>query len=748
MSETASKAARLTPETAMRRSVLMAIIAGIATFAVASGSLGFISFVGLGVLLAWLSCAAVGRVAPRKAINIGLFGVVGLGVLQTLRLGFTVDAFAFFIGLLLVVKLLDLRRPSDWGQTITLSAALVVAGVLTSNTLGAGIALLASTVILLRAVLRFQIYAAAVRGRQDTSVPWSASGRSALGRVQLLIGILVFVIGSVVFLFLPRELGSEAFGQWGGASLGQSTGFSDEVTLGEPGLVSESPTPVMDVLMVNRAGENIGSLESAPVYLRGAVLEEYQNGRWKPWSGRSRRARVLPEFIAPGGEIRPWISSEQMRWETELRITIRNARRDMTPLFTAWAPLELSPVGSGRFISFNTWLGTVRADQARGRLEYTVRFSDPTLRQLEIAADAIREPVTANGIPQEVRDYAIGVVSRLSIEPDPAKRPIGADVQAVRALTNHLKNSFTYTLEDQPIPPGRDATEWFLNERKTGHCEYFASALAMMCRAIGIDARVVTGYVMTDYNEVTRQYIVRESSAHAWIEARVSPDVWMTFDATPSAEFHAIHQPEPSLTRSIMNIFETIEYAWVTGVVAYDSNSRASVFGPLSSDFGLLQTAGRMINRFRFGGSPLLVRAIGAGVMVFCLSMLIGFVVRHRKDWFRAFVQGVGSWLEYQIARFTLRRRSPEERLHIEMLASLEKSGHPKPVYEPMRSFIERSSASLPGDLVEGLLSSCDLLYTKRFRAERSPPAEDYFAAIRRLAASEKRVGRIPPGSE
>jgi len=736
---------------AMRRAVAMSVVCGIATYGIASGSGAFISLVGVGVVVAWLLCPASGRVAPRRAINAGLLGVVGLGVLQAMRMGFTVDTFAFFIGLLLVVKLLDLRRPSDWGQTITLSTALVVAGVLTSNTLLTGLALLISTVVLLRAVLRYQIYAAADRGGHDTERPVSWAHRRALNRIQRGIAVSVFVIGSVVFLFLPRELGTEAFGQWGGASMGQSTGFSDEVTLGQPGLVSESPTPVMDIAVVDRAGNNIGSLDSPPVYLRGAVLEDYAEGRWKPAPPSARRGQVLADFVSPEMPIRPWISPHRLLWDTELRVTIRSARPGMTPLFTAWEPLELAPVRVGRFIAFHTGLGTVQADQARGRIEYRVRIADTTLRPVPIDPGAVRRTVERSSIPAGVSDYAGAILTDLSIDPDPANRPIREDIIAVRSLTNHLKNAFTYTLEDQPIPPGRDATEWFLNDRKTGHCEYFASALAMMCRSVGINSRVVTGYVMTDYNEVTRQYIVRESSAHAWIEAEVAPAVWMTFDATPSAEFHAIHQPEPSFTRSVMNIFETIEYAWVTGVVAYDSETRAGVFGPLSSDFGLLQAGGRMINRLRFGGSSLMTRAIGTGIVVFCLSMLGGLIVRHRREWLVVLLASWRAWLAGIAERIRLTRRPPPERLRGAMLRALHRAGVPKPAHEPMRSFIDDASGALPAPLATTLRSSCDLLYAARFRAlstGRVPGSGDFHEAIRALGASEKTARRATAPSE
>lgn len=64
-----------------------------------------------------------------------------------------------------------------------------------------------------------------------------------------------------------------------------------------------------------------------------------------------------------------------------------------------------------------------------------------------------------------------------------------------------------------------------------------------MCRTVGIDARVVTGYVAIDYNEATESYIVRASNAHAWVEAEVLPDRWRRFDPTPTADLVRIHEP-------------------------------------------------------------------------------------------------------------------------------------------------------------------------------------------------------------
>ena len=74
----------------------------------------------------------------------------------------------------------------------------------------------------------------------------------------------------------------------------------------------------------------------------------------------------------------------------------------------------------------------------------------------------------------------------------------------------------------------------FLFETKTGHCEYFASAMAIMLRLQGVPARLVTGFSATNKNPLTGYFEVRALDAHAWVEAYFPAHGWVTFEPTPA----------------------------------------------------------------------------------------------------------------------------------------------------------------------------------------------------------------------
>ena len=83
---------------------------------------------------------------------------------------------------------------------------------------------------------------------------------------------------------------------------------------------------------------------------------------------------------------------------------------------------------------------------------------------------------------------------------------------------------------------GPDPVADFLFNVKAGHCEYFATAMAVMLRTRGVVARVVNGFLPGEYNEAAGAYTVRQSDAHSWVEVYF-PETrsWVTFDPTPSA---------------------------------------------------------------------------------------------------------------------------------------------------------------------------------------------------------------------
>lgn len=110
---------------------------------------------------------------------------------------------------------------------------------------------------------------------------------------------------------------------------------------------------------------------------------------------------------------------------------------------------------------------------------------------------------------------------------------INAPYDKAIALRDYLRSHYPYELYADPVPEGREATDYFLFELKRGHCEYFASALAVLARCAGLPSRVATGFSPGNYNVLTDTFDVYEYHAHAWTQIYIDDYGWLTFDATP-----------------------------------------------------------------------------------------------------------------------------------------------------------------------------------------------------------------------
>jgi transglutaminase-like putative cysteine protease len=99
------------------------------------------------------------------------------------------------------------------------------------------------------------------------------------------------------------------------------------------------------------------------------------------------------------------------------------------------------------------------------------------------------------------------------------------------ALEAYLRG-LPYSYQVQPLPGGGDAVEQFLFDMRQGYCTYYASAMAVMARSLGIPARVAIGYATGEYDPAVGAYIVRESDAHAWPELYINGQ-WLPFEPTP-----------------------------------------------------------------------------------------------------------------------------------------------------------------------------------------------------------------------
>lgn len=163
-------------------------------------------------------------------------------------------------------------------------------------------------------------------------------------------------------------------------------------------------------------------------------------------------------------------------------------------------------------------------------------------------------------VPQRVRELARDLTIS---EKTPYERAL--------AIQNYLRE-FPYTL-DVPAPPsGRDAVDYFLFDLRQGYCDYYATAMVVMARSVGLPARIVLGYSSGSYDIEQAKYFVAEKDAHSWVEIYFADIGWVEFEPTPSqpapiygeavasTELNEQTQPVQSLNRPFFSFFKNINW--------------------------------------------------------------------------------------------------------------------------------------------------------------------------------------------
>lgn len=117
----------------------------------------------------------------------------------------------------------------------------------------------------------------------------------------------------------------------------------------------------------------------------------------------------------------------------------------------------------------------------------------------------------------------------------------------VSELQAHLNNAtdFTYSVSNPPVPSNIDAVTWLLHTHK-GYCTYYATAMVMMARLLGIPARIVNGFSQGHYDTTQKAWIVDGSDAHSWVQIYFPGSGWINFDPTPGFSSSSTNHPTPA----------------------------------------------------------------------------------------------------------------------------------------------------------------------------------------------------------
>ena len=164
--------------------------------------------------------------------------------------------------------------------------------------------------------------------------------------------------------------------------------------------------------------------------------------------------------------------------------------------------------------------------------KYTVvsKVSEASVSELRTAnqvySPAIRQRYLAlPTIPERVRQFAEQTTASQATPYDKAI-----------AIEAYLR-TLPYTVDLPPPPEDRDGVDYFLFDSKTGYCDYFASAMAVMLRSVGVPARVVSGYAPGTVQD-DGSFLIKDSDSHTWAEGYFPPFGWIPFE--PSGSFPQI----------------------------------------------------------------------------------------------------------------------------------------------------------------------------------------------------------------
>ena len=335
----------------------------------------------------------------------------------------------------------------------------------------------------------------------------------------LVAGILL--AGTVIFFLLPRV--SAGYLSTYSQVSQLSTGFSDRVELGAIGEIQRSSSVVMHIQLDGdyRAASNLK--------WRGMTLSKFDGRGW------SNMLQRLPASHLPDGSFdlassvdlpadSSWLDNRQML-AVHYRVLLEPTGTNVFFLASSAERLR----GNYRLIEMDRAGDAFDADPERpiGIYEAWSDISRPTAAQLREAAPADSHKVSDRYLQLPALDARIPQLARK------ITNSASNNYDRAAAIEHYLQSQFGYTLQ---LPPANvsDPLANFLFVRKRGHCEYFASAMAVMLRTLGIPTRVITGFRTGEFNDLSGQYVVRSSDAHAWVEAYFPDYGWISFDPTPS----------------------------------------------------------------------------------------------------------------------------------------------------------------------------------------------------------------------
>ena len=497
--------------------------------------------------LLWLAWRARGG-RPVRVSN-AMLNVAGLVYLAwlgfetvTLRAGLlrSVSHLLLFTAL---AKLASLKHPSEARLTLLVFFLLTLAAASSSTHVSSILYFAAMAWMGFRALAQLAVLADfddAPPERVLDSVPTSGSIAAAITG-----GVLLSV---PLFFLLPRLHGPFAV-----APFRIDDAFSKAVAADRVDLDSFAAAKQSDRVIL-RIASSVPLQAQGDLRLREAVFTNYDNGVWirDPRSGTRRGDRSAFSDEPPSG---PTASTYSV--SVDLNVSGRGF---------LFLPYGSYAVHADKGRAWETSDGVMQVGSGRGPVRYEAKVRRGPMKGPGRGAIAISD------VPEGVQKYAFQLTGDLTNPTAIARR-----------IEEHFQKEFVYTLE--PPRAQGDPIVHFLLRSKAGHCEYFASAAAMMLASRGIRARLVTGSYGGDSGLFSSSVVVRAQNLHAWVEADLDGSGFRAFDPTPASGIPPMLRTL-SLFSRLAALGREIEFLYDRRVLGFDSGDQVGVVEAVRESVG------------------------------------------------------------------------------------------------------------------------------------------------------------------
>jgi transglutaminase-like putative cysteine protease len=524
---------------------------------------GLIGLPGL-ALLAALVAGSRWRAPLRERIEgvrgLGPVVVGGGGVVLAVEVALfapsMLDVFTHLLVFLLLVKLYTRRTRRDARDVAFVSFFMLVA----ASPVTTSVVFLAMFVTFLVVGTWLLMLRHVSNEADDATAPLLARapvlgfGRD-LFALSLAASAATIAVTGLLFVVIPRVGQAALPVQPGGGRM--VSGFTERVRLGAFGEIELDSAVVMRVYLREFLGGH-GAPEALPsLRWRGIAFDHFDGREWTV--SRSTLKATLRRDEPTAFPVHQPLGGPLLTQEFHLE-----------PLGSAMifgAPRVLRLQGRADLITLDD-LGNIAIPAPSARLHYTIdsepEIGDPRQRRL---ADA-RMPRDARWQARYTQLPAVTPrLGALAREVTAGSRDA---YEAGRRLTAWLSRELTYTVVLQGSPDV-DPLEDFLFVQRQGNCEYFAAALAVMLRTLGIPARVVNGFQRGEWNPYGRYFMVRLRDAHSWVEMYVDGAGWVTLDPSPRG---AVERARPAASASLW--LDALRMSWYRYVVTYSFHDQAA----------------------------------------------------------------------------------------------------------------------------------------------------------------------------